>query len=96
MDPFRTVEGGTFKGRIYFRPRNGGCYASVMARNKDRIIGTGDLVHPGCKSGKWGWWEITWIDKGKDGRFDATVDFIKAQYRVSLIHSVGKEWELCM
>lgn len=99
-DPYRNItrEVGipTFKGRIYFRPRNGACFVSVLGRNGDLVNGTGDLKHPGCSSGKWGWWDIKWTDNGKNGQFDATVDFMKTQYKISLMHGDNKQWELCM
>lgn len=97
-EPFREIKPGIipeFKGRIYFRPRNGGCFVSVNPRNGDILVGTGDLKHPGCDAGKWGWWDIKWTDDGRDSHFDAMVDFLKTQYKVTLISS-GKEWKLCL
>ncbi len=68
---------------------------AVNPRNGDTLVGTGDIKNPGCKSGEWGWWEIDWAENGRDGHFDAMVDFMKTQYKVSLFHE-NDGWKLCM
>jgi hypothetical protein len=72
------------EGRVYFRPRNGACFGSIIGDSGDVVLGTGTLKSPGCNAKKTGYWEIDWKDDNRNTKFELLIDFMRSRYVISL------------